>query len=138
LSFLRFLDTNILIYAARHDPAELVKRDRARELLATQNNVLSVQVLQEFYVQATRPSHPSPMSHSAAVEIIKTWQRFKVQDLTVAVLNDALRIKDRHQLSYWDAAIVAAASAAGCDTLLSEDLSHDQTIEGVRILNPFL
>ena len=57
--------------------------------------------------------------------------------MTVAVVSEALHIKATHRLSYWDAAIVAAARALGCGELVSEDMAHGSTIEGVRIVNPF-
>ena len=76
------------------------------------DNALSVQVLQEFYVQATRPTRAASLSHETAVRLIRTWLRFPVQSITVAVMSDALDIKAAAGLSYWDAAIVAAAKRA--------------------------
>ena len=67
MTSLRFLDTNILLYSLSRDPTETRKRDRAIALIDTGNNALSVQVLQEFYVQATRPSRPDPLPHYIAV-----------------------------------------------------------------------
>lgn len=76
---------------------------------------------------------PTTMAH----ELIKTWQRFPVQSLTLAVLNDALRIHIKHKFSYWDCAVIAAAKEAGCNRLLTEDLTHGQIVEGLTIVNPF-
>jgi predicted nucleic acid-binding protein len=132
-----FFDTNILIYSISADPTEAGKRDRAIALLDENNGAVSVQVLQEFYVQATRPSRPRPLSHALAVGFIAKWTRFPVQDMTLAILNAALEIKANHRLSYWDSAVVAAARALGCRTLYSEDLSHGRQIDGIRIVNPF-
>jgi predicted nucleic acid-binding protein len=132
-----FFDTNILVYSISADPVEAAKRDRAIALLDQDDGALSVQVLQEFYVQATRPSRPTPLSHSLAVGFIAKWTRFPVQDVTLAVLNAALEIKAAHRLSYWDSAIIAAARALGCRRLYSEDLSHGREVEGVRIVDPF-
>lgn len=134
----RFLDTNVLIYSISSSPRDRAKRDIATALVDEPDNALSVQVLQEFYVQATRASRPDPLQHEAAVAFVRTWiERFPVQDLTVLILERAFAIKAAARLSYWDAAIVSAASALGCDELISEDMQHGQTIDGVRIVNPF-
>ena len=132
-----FLDTNVLLYSISPDPAEAAKRDRAVALLEQDDGALSVQVLQEFYVQATRPTRPGRLSHQLAVELMDTWRRFSVQDMTLPLLDSALRIKAAHQLSFWDCAIVAAAHTLGCRRLYSEDMAHGLAIEGVRIVNPF-
>jgi predicted nucleic acid-binding protein len=134
---LRFLDTNILLYSISRDPAETTKHDRAVALIDAGSNALSVQVLQEFYVQATRPSRSDPLPHEIAAGLIRTWLRFKVQEITVSIMTGALEIKAAYRLSYWDAAIVAAARALGCEELYSEDLSHGREIEGITIVNPF-
>ena len=134
---MRFVDTNVLLYSISTDPAESHKRDVAVALLEADDLALSVQVLQEFYVQATRPTRDDALSHDIAAALIRTWLRFRVQDLTPAVMLGALEIKVAHRLSYWDAAIVAAARALGCDEVLSEDLSHGQQIDSVLIRNPF-
>jgi predicted nucleic acid-binding protein len=132
-----FLDTNVLLYSISNAADETKKRDRALELLDRDDCVLSVQVLQEFYVQATRASRPDPLPHDIAVGLIRTWLRFQIQENTVAILKAALEMKQLHQLSFWDSAIVAAARAAGCHELYTEDLSHGRTIDGVTIINPF-
>ncbi|MCX6592739.1 MAG: PIN domain-containing protein [Acidobacteria bacterium] len=132
-----FLDTNILLYSISSAPKERGKRDRAIELLDDDAGVLSVQVLQEFYVQATRPSRSGAVTHQQAETLIEAWLRFRIEDLTVAVLKKALSIRQALGFSYWDSAVVASALAAGCDTLYSEDLSNGQVIEGVTIVNPF-
>jgi predicted nucleic acid-binding protein len=133
----RFIDTNILLYSISRDPAEISKREIAVALLDTENIALSLQVLQEFYVQATRATRPDALAHEIAVGLVRTWLRFKVQEITLPVMINALEIKVRHRLSYWDAAIVAAARALGCRELLSEDMSHGREVEGVTINNPF-
>jgi predicted nucleic acid-binding protein len=133
----RFLDTNILLYSISRDPHEAAKRDIAVGLLDRQDNALSVQVLQEFYVQATRATRPDALPHDLATGLIRTWLRFPVQDITLSVMSHALDIKNQHGLSYWDCAIVAAAHAIDCDVLLTEDLTHGMNIEGLRIENPF-
>lgn len=134
---MRFLDTNILLYSVSSTQNERAKRDTAERLLLERDNALSVQVLQEFYAQATRPTRAARLTHETAVRLIGTWLRFPVQSITVAVMSDALDIKAASGLSYWDAAIVAAARALGCRELLSEDMSHGRDIGGVTIVNPF-
>jgi len=134
---MRFIDTNVLLYSISDAPGEQKKRAKATALLDGRDCVLSVQVLQEFYVQASRPSRPDPLPHDVAVRLIEAWMRFPVQDLTAAVMKDALALKVRSGFSYWDCAIIAAARASGCDTVCSEDLTHGRIIEGVRIVNPF-
>lgn len=133
----RFLDTNILLYSISTDRNEKAKRATAAGLLDGRDNALSVQVLQEFYVQATRTTRRDAIPHDVAVGLMRAWLRFPVQETTLAVLSDALDIKVATGLSYWDAAIVAAAKALGCRELLSEDMSHGRDIGGVKILNPF-
>jgi predicted nucleic acid-binding protein len=113
------------------------KRDIAIALLERNDLALSVQVLQEFYVQATRTTRTDALSHEIAAGLIHTWVRFTVQETTIQVMLAALEIKLQHQLSYWDAAIVAAARALGCSELLSEDMSHGRIIETVLMTNPF-
>jgi predicted nucleic acid-binding protein len=133
----RFLDTNILLYSISRNPAESAKRDRAIALIDGEENALSVQVLQEFYVQATRPTRPDALPHDIAAGLIRTWLRFKVQDITAPVMTRALDIKAAHRLSYWDGVIVAAAGALGCRELYSEDMARGREVEGVTIINPF-
>jgi predicted nucleic acid-binding protein len=134
---LRFLDTNILLYSISRDPAEAAKRDRAINLIEGGGNALSVQVLQEFYVQATRQTRSDAIAHDLAAGLIRTWLRFKVQEISVSIMAGALDIKATYGLSYWDAAIVAAARALGCRELYSEDMSHGCELEGITIINPF-
>lgn len=132
-----FLDTNVLLYSISHAPAEALKRERALELLDHDDGALSVQVLQEFYVQSTRPTRPGRLAHELAVDLMDTWRRFPVQEMTLAVFDRALQIKASHQLSYWDSAIIAAARALGCRTLYAEDMGDGREIDSVRIVNPF-
>jgi predicted nucleic acid-binding protein len=134
---LSFLDTNILLYSISREPAEAPKREIAIAILDTENIALSVQVLQEFYVQATRATRRDALDHEIAVGLLRTWLRFKVQDITLPVMIDALEMKATYGLSYWDAAIVAAARALGCRQLFSEDMGHGREIKGVQINNPF-
>ena len=134
---MRFVDTSILLYAISRDPAEQEKAKQANDILADRDLALSVQVLQEFYVQATRASRPDAIGHSQAVRLIESFRRFPVQDLTSPIMMAALDARERFQISYWDAAIIEASRAMGCTQVLSEDLSDDQDYGGVRVANPF-
>ncbi len=131
-----FVDTNILLYAISTAPEEAARKQRAREILAQPDWGLSIQVLQEFYVNATRPPQPA-MRHEDAEAAIRQLLLRPVADNNAALLLDALRLKARYQLSYWDAAIVAAAVQLGASVLYSEDLQDGQEIEGVTVVNPF-
>jgi predicted nucleic acid-binding protein len=106
-------------------------------ILAGRDLALSVQVLQEFYVQATRASRPDPITHRQAVQLIESFRRYPVQDVTSAILIAALDTHQRFQLSYWDSAIIEASRAMGCAEVLSEDLGDGQDYAGVRVINPF-
>ena len=132
-----FFDTNVLIYSISRDPAEATKRERALALLERDDGALSIQVLQEFYVQATRATRPHRVPHEIAVDLLTGWSRFRVQDITLTILSAALEIGAAHRFSYWDSAIIAAARALGCRELYTEDMSHGREVEGVLIINPF-
>ena len=134
---MRFADTNVLLYAIARDPGEQTKAARANELLAEQDLALSVQVLQEFYVQATRASRPDRIAHDQAVRLIEAFQRYPVAEITTGVMRAALATRERFGISYWDAAILEAARALGCEVVLSEDLSDSTDYAGVRVENPF-
>lgn len=133
----RFVDTNILLYAISRDPEEMHKAEISRAILGERDLGLSVQVLQEFYVQATRASRPDPIAHEQAVRLVESFLRFPLADLDRQVMLAAMATRDRFLISYWDAAILEAARALGCDTVLSEDLNDGQDYDGVRVENPF-
>ena len=134
---MRFVDTNVLLYAASTARAEAAKTAVARSLLSGGDLALSVQVLQEFYVQATRPTRSDALRHDQAVALIEAWLRFPTQDTTPPLVRAALATTARHRISYWDAAIVEAARLLGCRLILSEDMAAGQDFGGVRIENPF-
>ena len=134
---MRFVDTNVLLYAVSHLPEDARKRRRARELLREPNLVVSVQVFQEFYHQATRPTRPGRLSNGDAIAFLGTLLKFPVQDVTLALFRDAVTMSRRFKLSYWDGAILAAARAAGCNVVYSEDLSAEQDYDGLRVIDPF-
>ena len=132
-----FLDTNILLYSISRNPAESDRRDRAIALLDDDSGALSIQVLQEFYVEATRSTRADAIPHELAAGLIETWARFRVQDMNLTVLRTALRIRQAHGFSFWDSAILAAALTLGCGRVYTEDLTHGQVVEGITIIDPF-
>lgn len=134
---MRFVDTNIFLYAVSTSDQEIAKRDAARNLLDQEDLALSVQVLQEFYVQATRTSRADPLSHEQATNLIESWQRYPVQDMTLSVMIKALSTKVRWNISYWDAAIIEAARMLQCSVVFSEDLQDGMNFDGVCVINPF-
>lgn len=134
---MRFVDSNILIYAISKRPAERDKAEKAKHLLNAVDLAVSVQVLQEFYVQATRATSANRISHEQATLLIQSFCRYPVQETTLVLVEAALRMTERFQISYWDAAILEAARALGCREVLSEDLSDGQDFGGVRVVNPF-
>lgn len=134
---MRLTDTNVLLYAASLHPAEEDKTRIALDLLKRDDLCLSVQVLQEFYYQATRPSRPNRLSHHQALVFLDTLDEMPVQTLDRVLFLSALDICQRFQISYWDAAILAAARAMDCDAVYSEDLNDEQDDAGLRVINPF-
>ncbi len=136
-TIVRFADTNVLLYAISRDPDEAGKARRANEILVAGDLGLSVQVLQEFYVQATRASRQDAITHEQAVGLIEAWRRFPVQETTVDVMAAALETRRRFGISCWDAAVIEASRALGCSVVLSEDLDAGTDFDGVRVENPF-
>ena len=134
---MRFVDTNVLLYAVSKTPAEQEKALIALDILQGHDLALSVQVLQEFYVQATRKSKADRITHEQAAALVEAYLRFTVQETTVALMQAALETKERFRVSYWDAAVIEAARALSCDTVLTEDLNHGQRYDGVKVENPF-
>ena len=133
----RFVDTNVLLYGASRSSVNALKRKMALDTLRERGLVVSVQVLQEFYHQATRPTRKDRLSHTDALAFLEPILEFRVQPTTVAVFHDAVMLSRRFQIAYWDGAILAAARASGCSEIYSEDLSHEQDYDGIRVLNPF-
>jgi predicted nucleic acid-binding protein len=133
-----FVDTNVLIYAEDRDAKDkhLVARDLILELWDSREGVLSVQVLQEFYVNVTRKLK-KPLSAVKAREIVEEYLTWTVIDNTGRMLLDAMELQRKAQLSFWDSLVVQAAIDAGCDRLYTEDLNAGQRIGSVTIVNPF-
>ena len=134
---MRFVDTNVLLYAVSREADEQRKARRANEILDGRDVALSVQVLQEFYFQSTRDSRAQRLTHEQALGIIDSLRLFPTQETTVALALAATKTKQRFQISYWDAAILEAARTLGCEVVLSEDLNHGQDYAGVRVEDPF-
>jgi predicted nucleic acid-binding protein len=131
-----FVDTNVLLYAASTHPAEAEKRDAARKVLADNPICFSVQVAQEFFVNAIRKLTP-PLSRADALGFLRAVNPTTVIALDYELFEEATRMQERFQISYWDAAIVTAAKRLVCDTVFSEDLADGQNYAGVRVVNPF-
>lgn len=134
---MRFVDTNVLLYAVSRAAPEQAKATIARTLLSSRDLVVSTQVLGEFYLQTTRVTRPDSLSHQDAVDLVRSFGRFTVQSVTWDVVVAAMGTRDRFGISYWDAAVLEAARTAGCSEVLSEDLSDAQDYHGVRVRNPF-
>jgi len=132
-----FVDTNVLIYA--HDVDAKAKHETARgilrELWSQRTGVLSVQVLQEFYVNVTRKI-ATPLSKNEARRVVNSYAIW-CTETTPAEIATAFRIEDESRIGFWDALMVAAAAKSGAGRILSEDLNARQTIAGIRIENPF-
>lgn len=133
-----FVDTNVLVYA--RDVADAQKQASAAEWMAylwrSGRGRLSMQVLGEYYVTVTRKLDPGMDRESARrdVDHLMAWEPIVVAP---AVLRRAWQAQDRYALSFWDALIVAAAQAARCALLLTEDLQAGQELDGVRVVDPF-
>lgn len=131
-----FFDTNVLIYA--DDQADAARAVKAQELIAaalrSSTGVISTQVLQEYFVVATRKLGVAPAVARRKVEL---FANLEVVVVDLAVILAAIDLHRLHAISFWDALIVQAAAAAGCATLLTQDLQHGQVLQGVRITDPF-
>ncbi len=134
---MRLADANILIYAADTSPEERHKRARAAEVLKEEELCLSVQVFQEFYHQATRTMGRLRMTHEQALSFLDSFMGLPIVPVTSELFNRAVQVADRYRISYWDAAILAAAGMQGCDAVYSEDLNENQSYDGVLVINPF-
>jgi predicted nucleic acid-binding protein len=132
-----FFDTNVLVYAAGGRGEDSAKRRRALELIASENFGTSAQVLQEFYVTMVRKA-AHPLSPAEAMDWIEQWVAFPCQQIDHQLVRIAVEYSERFSISYWDAAIVAAAEALGSQTVYSEDLNNGQRYGPVRVVNPFI
>lgn len=131
-----FLDTNVLLYAALGSVDEPAKYERAVELLTTRFGT-SGQVLAEFYVNAQR-NGATPLTPEEAQEWVRRLSKKPFQPVDYRVVRAGIEHARRYRISYWDAAVIAAAERLGARVVYSEDLNHGQTYGSVRVENPFL
>ena len=133
-----FVDTNVLVYA--RDAADPDKQQRAHAWLdflwRKQLGQISFQVLQEYYVTVTQKLNPG-MSKDDARDDIKAYLAWQPLIVDRNVLEYGWEIQDRFDFSWWDSTIVAAAKLSDCNFLLSEDLQHEQCLDGLTVLSPF-
>jgi predicted nucleic acid-binding protein len=138
MTALRFVDTNILIYA--HDRDAGGKHDKAKRILTDlwnqENGCLSVQVLQEFFVNVTKKI-PQPLQVAVAREVIRTYLPWVRTGVDGEMVIRASEIAEAWQTSFWDGMIIAAAERSGATELLTEDLQSGQRIAGMVLINPF-
>jgi predicted nucleic acid-binding protein len=132
-----FFDTNIFVYSVSKAPSDQRKREIAIALLSESAVLLSLQVVQEFIHTCLRKKHIGRDSGALARSALRMLE-FPCLQPSPSVIFAALEIHNLHGISYWDAAIIAAAQELGCDTLYTEDLNHGQTYGPVRVVNPFL
>jgi len=132
-----FVDTNVLVYWL--DARDTAKQQRASQWLAelwsTATGRISFQVLQEFYVACTHRRDDLRDPIRSEIKNLLAWRPLLIDG---SILEQAWKLQDRFRLSFWDSLIVAAAKAAGCRWLLTEDLQAGQKLDGVTVVNPFL
>ncbi|WP_047865494.1 PIN domain-containing protein [Rubrobacter aplysinae] len=133
-----FVDTNVLVYA--YDLSAGEKHERARkmveELWRTRTGCISVQVLQEFFVNVTRKI-PKPLSTAQAKEIVSDLGHWKMHSPSARDVVEAIDLHERLSLSFWDGMILRSAASLGCTVLYTEDLNTGQSYDGIRTENPF-
>jgi predicted nucleic acid-binding protein len=135
---LQFIDTNILIYA--HDVSAGQKHIRAKELMLDSwqlgEGCLSIQALQEFYVNVTQKV-TKPLPTEATAQIIADLSVWEVHCPRMEDVPDAIHLQKRYQMSFWDAMILVSALQLGCHVLRSEDLNPGQVYDQVEVQSPF-
>jgi len=131
-----FIDTNILVYTDDADAPEECRRavDLVEDAMRSNQGVISTQVLQEYFVAATRKLGVDVVTAKRRTQLLF---RLNVVQITPDDVLAAIDLHRLHLLSFWDALILHAARKAGCSVLFSEDMNHGQVIEGIRICNPF-
>ena len=133
-----FVDTNILVYA--YDRSAGPKHTLAVELVEgcweNKNGCLSIQVLQEFFVNVTRKI-PRPLDHQTARQLVADLSRWRTHLPEVRDLLQAIDFQQAYSISFWDAMVLQSAARLGCKQLLSEDLSHGQVYGDIQVINPF-
>ena len=132
-----FIDTNILVYSM--DNYDSVKQERCRDLLKTLkgdlHGVISTQVIQEFYITATKKLNADPL---IVKDILHSFERFETVIITQEIIKEAIDCSVIKRISFWDSLIVVAAQSANCYRLWTEDLNHGQVIMGVTVENPLI
>lgn len=132
-----FIDTNILVYTQAGDA---LRKQRAalsllRQLHASASGVISTQVLHEYANVALKRLR---LDAALVRTQLHFWEQFEVVQLTPAIIHAGLDLHQTRALSFYDAMIVAAAQTSGCTVLYSEDMQSGESINGVRIINPFV
>jgi predicted nucleic acid-binding protein len=131
-----FVDTNVILYAGSKDPADGMKRAAARTILSTEDVGFSAQVMQEFVAAAANKKRLG-ITEDEAMAVLRAMMGYPVLPMSGELVIRAVGIRNRYQLSYWDASIVAAAQDMGCEIIYSEDFNEGQEFAGVRVVNPF-
>jgi predicted nucleic acid-binding protein len=134
-----FVDTNILVYAEDRDAGSkhTIARELVTDLWHSGEGVLSIQVLQEFFVNVTRKVR-RPLAPDDAFAIVEQYLTWRVVENTGDLLLGGIRLASTLKISFWDALMIQAALVASCDRLWTEDLNHGQRIGDLVIVNPFL
>ena len=132
-----FADTNIFVYAGSKAPDDSGKREVARKIIVSEDIGLSVQVLQEF-IAVTLGKKRLGITEEETRETLTVLMEFPLVPTTGKLVQTAFDYRSRFQISYWDAAIIAAAHTLSAQIIYSEDLNHGQNYDGVRVINPFL
>ncbi len=131
-----FFDTNIFVYAVSTAEEDQEKRRKARALLADVKFALSLQVVQEF-INTCANKVRLGQSREAIAETVDLLLAYPCLHPSPGLVRHAFTLQGCYQISYWDVAILAAATELGCTTLYSEDLSHGQSYGTVQVINPF-
>jgi len=136
MSVRSFFDTNVLVYL--DDASSPLKQRQAYELfdkhLRDRSGYISLQVLQEYFVTATRKLRVAPDVARRKVEL------YAALHVVTPSLEDILASIDIHlvkRVNFWDGLILRAAQKAGCKVLYSEDMRSGSMLDGVRVVNPF-
>jgi len=131
-----FVDTNVFVYLFDRDAPD--KRRRARALIEEEHGrlVLSTQVLQEFFVTVTSKL-AKPLPEEEAEAAVRDMAALEVVEVEVGMVLRAIARGRLHKVSLWDALIVEAALARGCERLLTEDMQHGRQFGALRVENPF-
>lgn len=132
-----FVDTNILIYAFQSADIKLqtTAREQMKTLESKDQGVISTQVMQEFFVVATKKMGVDPIQ---AKKVLAEFENFEVLAVTPTLIYEAIDCTVTERISFWDALIVAAAQSSNSEQLWTEDLNDGQLIRGVRVVNPLV